>query len=159
MRRSDREIVEWNEIQKILENSRYLHLALFDDEYPYIVPLHYGYETIDGKVNFYMHGAKEGHKIDLIKKNGNACIEIENNVELLSGGDVPCKYSSTYSSFVARGKVAIVSDEKEKIHALQTMMFHQTGRKFEMDGKMAVMVEVFKFTADSYSAKAKTMPQ
>ena len=37
-----------------------------------------------------MHCAKEGHKLDLIRSNPNVCIEVESDVELISGGDVAC---------------------------------------------------------------------
>ena len=50
-----------------------MHLGLIDKGFPHIVPLHYGYEydaTKDIFV-FYMHSAKVGHKIELIKEIGN----------------------------------------------------------------------------------------
>ena len=39
-----------------------------DDDYPYAVPISYVYA--DGKL--YFHSAKNGHKIDAIKKHGKA---------------------------------------------------------------------------------------
>ena len=71
---------------------------MFDADYPYIVPLHYGYEYKEGILIFYMHCAKEGHKLDLIRSNPNVCIEIESDVELISGGDVACKYGISLPS-------------------------------------------------------------
>ena len=49
LRRYDREITNLNEIEKILEKAEILHLGLLDEGYPYVVPLHYGYELVDGK--------------------------------------------------------------------------------------------------------------
>ena len=43
MRRKDREVSEISEILKIADSAEILHLGLFDGEYPYVVPLHYGY--------------------------------------------------------------------------------------------------------------------
>ena len=65
MRRKDREVTNIIEILQIIEKAKVLHLALFDADYPYIVPLHYGYEYTEGILIFYMHCAKEGHKLDL----------------------------------------------------------------------------------------------
>lgn len=76
------------------EKAKVLHLALFDADYPYIVPLHYGYEYTEGILIFYMHCAKEGHKLDLIRSNPNVCIEVESDVELISGREVACKYGA-----------------------------------------------------------------
>ena len=74
MRRKDREVTNIIEILQIIEKAKVLHLALFDADYPYIVPLHYGYEYKEGILIFYMHCAKEGHKLDLIRSNPNVCI-------------------------------------------------------------------------------------
>ena len=46
---------------QIVEKAKILHLGLFDSEYPYVLPLHYGYEYVDGSLVFYLHSAKEGH--------------------------------------------------------------------------------------------------
>ena len=62
MRRKDREITNINEIHNIIHKARILHLGMFDEEYPYIVPLHYGYSFNEDQLIFYMHGAKSGKK-------------------------------------------------------------------------------------------------
>ena len=54
MRRKDREVTNIIEILQIIEKAKVLHLALFDADYPYIVPLHYGYEYTEGILIFYM---------------------------------------------------------------------------------------------------------
>ena len=52
MRRKDREIVDLHKIEQILARARYLHLGMFDDEYPCIVSLHYGYKLDGNKLTF-----------------------------------------------------------------------------------------------------------
>lgn len=53
MRRRDREVTDIDEILRIVDKAKILHLGLFDTDYPYIVPLHYGYEYRDGNLIFY----------------------------------------------------------------------------------------------------------
>lgn len=154
MRRKDREVTDINEILKIVDKAKILHLGLFDDEYPYIVPLHYGYEYKDGNLIFYMHCAKEGHKLDLIRNNHNVCVELECDVELISGEDIPCKYGSTFASVIGKGHAEILEDEQEKIIGLKLLMKNQTGRDFEIDERMANIVGVIKVTVHSFTAKA-----
>ncbi len=154
MRRKDREVTDINEILKIVDKAKILHLGLFDDEYPYIVPLHYGYEYKDGNLIFYMHCAKEGHKLDLIRNNHNVCVELECDVELISGEDIPCKYGSTFASVIGKGHAEILEDEQEKIIGLKLLMKNQTGRDFEIDERMANTVGVIKVTVHSFTAKA-----
>ena len=155
MRRKDREVTELSDILGIVDGARVLHLGLFDEGYPYIVPLHYGYEYRDGKLIFYMHGAKEGRKLDLIRHNPNVCVELECGVEPISGGDVPCRYGAAYASVIGFGKAEIVTDEQRKIHGLKLLMAHQTGRDFEIDGGMAASVAVIAAEVAAFTAKAR----
>ena len=49
MRRKDREITDFDEIMKIIDKCDTCRLALFDDEFPYIVPLNFGTDVQDGQ--------------------------------------------------------------------------------------------------------------
>ena len=155
MRRKDREITNQEDMLQIIENAQILRLALFDDDYPYIVPMHYGYTLDNSKIIFYMHSAKEGHKLDLISKNPNVCLEVESDMEIVSGGDVPCKYGATFSSIIAKGKAEIVEDVDEKIEGLKLLMVHQVNKDFEINEQMANMVCAIKVTVEQITAKAR----
>ncbi len=114
MRRAERAVTDGAAIREILREGKILHLGLMDGDYPYVVPLHYGFlPTATGFV-FYMHGAKCGHKIDLIQAQSNAFVEIEADVRLDPGGEDPCRYGAFYSSFMGRGKAEILEDAREK---------------------------------------------
>lgn len=155
MRRKDREITDINEIKAILEGVKVLHLGLFDGEYPYIVPMHYGFEFKDDNPIFYMHCAKEGTKLDIIRECDKACIEIEGETLLVSAGDVPCNYGATFSSVMAKGTIEILANEVDKIHGIELLMKHQTGRDFEINAQMAKSVEVLRFVPEMVSGKAR----
>lgn len=155
MRRKDREITRIEDILSIVDRAKVLRLGLFDDNFPYIVPLHFGYEYAEGKLIFYMHSAKEGHKLDLIRRNQNVCIELDCDTELMSGGDIPCSYSSSFASLIGRGLAEIVDDEQEKVRGLYLLMKNQTGREFEITTQMASAVAVIKIVVCDFSAKSK----
>ena len=152
MRRKDREITDLGEIEDILKRARVLHLGLLDGDTPYVVPLHYGYTLEDGRLTFYIHGAKEGRKLDLIRANPSAFIELETDVTPISGGDVPCAYGSTFASVMGGGKAVIVEDAEEKIRALNVLMQTQTGRAFPITEQMAAGVAVIRVDVDSFTA-------
>mgnify|MGYP000718398676 CR=1 FL=1 len=38
MRRKDREILDLDKIESIIAGARYMHLGMFDENYPYVVP-------------------------------------------------------------------------------------------------------------------------
>ena len=48
MRRKDREITDFDEMMKIIAKCDTCRLALFDDEFPYIVPLNFGTDVEEG---------------------------------------------------------------------------------------------------------------
>ena len=45
MRRTDREIKDIKEIEAILNESKYCHLGLVDEDQPYVVPMNYAYSN------------------------------------------------------------------------------------------------------------------
>ena len=159
MRRKDREVTDIEEVLRIVDNAKILHLGIADTGYPYVVPLHYGYEYAGGSLFFYIHSAREGHKLELIRANPAVCVELDCDVELVSGGEVPCMYGSTYASFIGRGCAEIVRDEREKRKGLSLLMRNQTGRDFEISDQMASAVEVIKVVISDFSAKSRPKKQ
>ena len=158
MRRNDREITDIEKILNIIDAAKILHLGLFADGYPYVVPLHYGYEYKNGCLSFYLHSAREGRKLDLIQSNPNVCIELETNVALVSGGSIPCHYGAAFSSVIATGVAELVDDDQEKIKGLQLLMRTQTQKDFDINEKMAAAVTVIKVTVHEFTAKERPMP-
>ena len=86
MRRKDREITDPGEIRAIVERAKVLHLGLNGEERPYVVPLHYGVEWEEGLPVFYVHGAKEGRKLALLRRDGRVFVEIDAAGARVSGG-------------------------------------------------------------------------
>ena len=157
MRRKDREITDTASILQIVSRTKYLHLGLLDEAYPYVVPMHYGFEfnEQDGSLVFYLHSAEEGHKLDLIALNPNVCIELECDAELISGGENPCKYGSSFASVIGRGQAEILTDPLEKLKGLRLLMLNQTGRDFTIDEEMVSSVTVLKVCVSDYTAKSR----
>ena len=69
MRRSDREITDFQELITVMRGCDVCRLALHDEPYPYILPLNFGLEVDGENVRLYFHGASTGTKYDLIAKN------------------------------------------------------------------------------------------
>lgn len=123
MRRSDREITDFEEICKVMGECDVLRIALNDtDGYPYLIPLNFGMEAEDGKVTFYFHSALEGHKLDLIREDARAAFEMDCK-HVLQYQEEKCYCTMAYDSVCGRGRIHILSDE-EKIDALRKLMKH-----------------------------------
>lgn len=156
--RREREVTELNEIIKILDTCMILHLGLVDGDEPYVVPLNYGYAMEDGKLTLYMHGAKTGHKLDLIRANPKVFFEMDCDVHPFEGNHA-CQYGTTYASVMGRGVAQIVEDVDEKIKALTIFMKTQTGKDFEFNEKLASVVSIIKVDVSDYTAKRRLAPQ
>ena len=148
MRRSDKKISESKIIQEILTKSNICRLAFFDENYPYIVPLNFGYK--DNAL--YFHCALEGKKLDLIKKNNKVAFEIEQSHEIIKD-EVSCKWTTKYRSIIGNGKIYIISDKNEKIRGLNIIM-QQHGKHDNIYNKNAVKnVFVLKLEIENLTAK------
>ncbi len=154
----EREVTDINEIINILDKSLYLHLGLVDGDEPYVVPMNYGYTYDNEKLVIYLHTAKRGYKLDLIKKNPKVFFEMCCDTEPFDG-DIACRYGMSYSSVMGKGIAEIVEDVEEKKHSLSVLMKTQTGKDFLFEDKMAAIVTVIKINVSSFTAKKRPMPK
>ena len=112
MRRSRQELTS-KECDQVLERQTSGVLAVLGDEgYPYAVPLSYVYQG--GKI--YFHCAKEGHKLDAIRKDNKVsfCVVDQDQV-------VPEEYTTYFRSVIVFGTARQLEDEKEKRQALAAL--------------------------------------
>ena len=154
MRRKDREITDREEIRAILARARVMHLGLYDGEYPYVVPMHYGFTFEDGELTLYAHCAKEGRKLDLLLRDGRVFVEIDTD-EALVAAEKPCAWGALYASVMGRGRAALVADAEEKCRALSLLMKTQSGQEFSFTPAMAEAVAVLRIDVEEYTAKAR----
>lgn len=61
MRQKNREIKDINKIAEVIDACEVCRIAINDEEYPYIVPLNFGYEMKDNII-LYFHSALEGQE-------------------------------------------------------------------------------------------------
>ncbi|QQB73183.1 pyridoxamine 5'-phosphate oxidase family protein [Fusobacterium canifelinum] len=122
MRKADREIKSIEEIVDIIKKCDVIRLAFNNGDYPYILPLNFGFEFIENKVIFYFHSALEGTKVDIMKKDNRVSFEMDTKHELQYYEEKGyCTMS--YESVIGKGKIKILSED-EKINALKKLMGH-----------------------------------
>lgn len=126
MRRRDKEITDRDVIDAIINESKFCRLALSEDDRPYIVPVSFGY---DGNA-LYFHGALEGKKIDILRKNSNVCFEFDSDGEPIPS-DESCSWSVRYKSVIGNGKARLLEDADSKLRALDIIMRHYSEESFE----------------------------
>lgn len=155
--RREREVTDINEIIRILDESKIAHIGLVDGDEPYVVPMNYGYVMNDGKLTIYLHGAKRGRKLDLIRNNPKVFFEAECDLVPFEG-DVACRYGLAYSSIMGKGTAEIIEDVEEKKLALSLLMKTQTGKDFDFEEKMTTIVSIIRIYVSEYTAKCRPMP-
>ena len=122
MRKSDREIKSKEEIIDIIKRCDVIRLAFNNGDYPYILPLNFGFEVKNDIVIFYLHSALEGTKVDIMKKDNRASFEMDTKHELQYYEEKGyCTMS--YESIIGRGRIRILPED-EKMNALKKLMEH-----------------------------------
>lgn len=156
MRRKDREITDIKKIIQILNNCDVCRLAFFDDSYPYIIPLNFGYDysSKNDELYLYFHGATKGKKLELIEKNNNIAFEMDCSTNLIKG-EKPCNYTTEFESLCGNGKVEILKD-KEKITGLKYIMMQYSDKTYsnnDFDEKIVESTTVFKLKVNKITGK------
>ena len=101
---------------------------------------------------FYLHCAKEGRKVELLRANPFAGFEMDGS-HALKEGDSPCAYSYCYESVVGTGRVTFVESAAEKSRALESILRHQTGREMSVSEAQAASVTVLRLEVETLSCK------
>lgn len=154
--RREREVTDPTQIAEILDKSMIVHIGMVDGDEPYVVPMNYGYTMEDGKLTLYLHGAKWGRKLDVMRANPKVFFCLECDVVPFDG-DIACRYGTTYSSVMGSGTAVILEDPVEKAAGLSVLMKTQTGKDFTFDDKMVSIVSVIKIDVSEYTAKCRPL--
>lgn len=144
MRRSDREIKDFDKIVEIIKKCDVCRIAMNDGDFPYIVPLNFCTEVKDGQVYLYFHGALEGKKINLLKKNNKVTFEMDCEHNFIFYDDrMSCTMG--YESVIGHGTMEFLNED-QKFEALKILMkqYHEDDFKFNTD--MMKVTSVFKLT-------------
>lgn len=157
MTRRERQVTDINKILEILDKAKVVRIGLVDGDEAYVVPMNYGYTYENEKLTLYLHGARRGKKIDLMRANPKVFFEMDCDIVPFEG-EVACKYGITYSSIMGRGKATILEDPQEKMQALTYLMKTQTGKDFEFNEKLVSVVAVIRIDVTEFTAKHRPGP-
>lgn len=103
LRRSKKQISEEAAKQLLLNEKRAVFAVNGDDGYPFAIPVNYFYDEKSNKI--YLHGAKEGHKVDSLKKCDKVCFTVYGNERFKENDWAPY-----LQSVVVFGRCRLVSE-------------------------------------------------
>lgn len=126
MRRKEKEIVDRNELEAVINEARVCRVGMSDGRLPYIVPLCFGFADD----TFYFHCAAEGRKLEILAKNPEVCLELEAGVALKPGASA-CDWGMAYRSVIGFGRAERVEAPEAKRRALDLIMARYAPGTFE----------------------------
>ena len=150
MRRKDKQIIDHNETEMILKEGKVLHIAMLDGDKPYLIPVNYGYQNN----TIYIHCAKEGKKIELLKKNNLICFQTEIDVSVVNA-EIAYKCGTLYKSVLGYGRAYFIDNVQEKKQAADVLVDQYLDKKGAKHtyGKCLKEVCIIKIEIDSISGK------
>lgn len=149
MRRLDKIVIDSKVINQILNESDLCRIGMVDDGEAYVVPVNYAHH--DGCL--YFHSAKQGRKIDILKRSQTITFEITFLSQVQTGAKA-CNWTTRYRSAMGRANVLFVHDYDEKVKALDIIMqkYGAVGAQ-QYDRVMVDSVAILKLPIISLTAK------
>lgn len=151
MRKKNREVTDFTEITDIIARCDTIRIAMFDGDYPYIVPMNFGEEIHGSKVVFYLHAAYGGKRNELLAQNPHVAFEMDCSHGLYyKDNTMTCSF--TYESVMGTGTVEFLPDA-EKDKALTAIMNHYHPEGMAYNHKVNAMTLCLKLTVETLTAK------
>jgi len=145
MRRKDREITGFENLVEVIKKCEVCHVAFHDEEYPYVVPMNFGFHTDGEKIELYFHGAASGKKHDLIRKNNKVSFVMEHTGGLITGPSVGvCESSMLFECVMGTGIIEYMpeEDKREALKAIVNQYHIHEGENFHFNEKMVPYTSV-----------------
>ena len=146
-----RTTIDQKEVTAIIGRCQWCHVAMADEEgKPYVIPMNFGFcnDII------YIHGAREGKKVNILRKNPHVCINFStDHVLRYQNEQVACSWSMKYRSVLCYGKVEFLEDPNEKIAAMNLVMSKYAGREYQFNPPSIREINVMQIKVERYESR------
>lgn len=125
-----KDITRNEELLEIISKAKYCHIGMINENEPYVLGFNFGF-----KDNIlYLHCAKQGHKLEILKKNNNICAAFDIDHDFFSRHEnVACSWRMRYRSVLVWGKAEFEENYDMKIEALKIIMAQYSDKDFEFN--------------------------
>ena len=138
------------EIEKIINEAQVCYLGMSDDHKPYVLPMNFAYDA--GAL--YLHAAPEGHKLEVLRKNPDVCINFNTGNEIFHRHkEVGCSWGMKFKSVNAFGKAGFIDDYAVKYHVMQLFMIKYSGESYEFSEPSIRNVAIIKVEVEKWTGK------
>ncbi|MEZ4388254.1 MAG: pyridoxamine 5'-phosphate oxidase family protein [Candidatus Krumholzibacteriia bacterium] len=162
LRRAERGVADPAAVAEIIAACTVCHVGFVDQGEPYVVPLNFGWEAATDRqpARFWFHSATDGRKADLVAARPPVCVQLSEDLGLVTHPDRACAWTQRYRSVMAWGVARPAETPDEARHGLDVIMHQHAGR----DGwtypdpmlarTLVWCVEVARLSAKQHVAKA-----
>ncbi len=150
MRRKDKLVSDLSILHNVIHRAKVCRLGLVNGEYPYIVPLSFGF---DG-THIFFHSAPSGGKVDILRNNNHVCVEFEQDIEIIAH-EQPCLWSARFLTVIIHGTAEMLVEQDQKSYGLSQILAHYQpeGAPYAFAGKELESVSVYKITPAEITGK------
>ena len=148
MRRKEKEIRHPAHLETILQKARVCRLALRGDDFPYIVPMSFGYHS----GTLYFHSAGSGRKLELLRADERVGFEVEEIAEVLPGASA-CNWTMRFRSVIGTGRARFIAEPAAKIEALRIIMAQYAPGEFVFPLAQVAETTVFAVAIETMTGK------
>lgn len=152
MRNSEREINSFEEIVSLVKKCDTIRLGISDAQAPYVVPLSFGYEVVEGKIVLYFHGALHGRKAALLAKGPRVCVEGDLCHGFLESK--PGMITCDYESFIGYGDAVLLCGDEAR-RGLDILLAHCGFPDYAFDSRVTKVTAVYKVVLQEVSGKRR----
>ncbi|PKP22964.1 MAG: hypothetical protein CVU05_01735 [Bacteroidetes bacterium HGW-Bacteroidetes-21] len=145
-----KDITQESELLEILKKAKYCHMGMIDGDTPYVLGFNFGFKDN----TLYLHCAKQGHKLDVLRKNNRVCVSFDVDQEFFSRHEtVACSWRMRYRSVLLWGQAEITDNYDEKLKALKIIMSQYSTQAFEFNAPSVNNVVIIKIKADKMTGR------
>ena len=146
-----KDIVDIKKLEDIISRCKICHIGMVDVDRPYVLAFNFGYED----QTVWIHCAKEGKKIDILRHNNHVCVEFDTDLNLFARHDhVACSWRMAYRSVMINGQAMFVEDYDEKIKGLKIMMKNYADKDFEFSKPSVDNIQIIKIPVASITGRS-----
>ena len=143
--------IDHSAAEALLQSNRRGILAMNGDNgYPYAIPINYFYDCVGQKI--YFHGAKVGHKVELLKASDKVCFTVYGNERI----DEAESWAPYMQSVVVFGKCRLLEPGPESIDRLKEFAMKYYPDETLADEEIARSgraAQIFEITIEHMSGK------
>ncbi len=161
VRRRDKEIQDPAAVLDVLRRGEVARIAMVDaGGGPYVVPVSYALLPPEAgePLRIVVHGAREGRKIDALRKDPRVCVEVTVDAATIPAARA-CDVTVRFRSVIAFGRAAFLEDREGRARALAAIAERYAPGAPPVDEGEARKVAIVEIRIEAATCKVSPPPR